>query len=183
MAVSEQIFDPVEALFATLETAWRTISKAYDVSNCLPDLQTLFAHANLSAPQQGAEAVVATMLMEVIDTVGRFSPWYKMPARSFGLTALRKGAGYRSQWVLAPEAVQRWQLQVDQIAEMIHRYSGLIKAMVLVDDLMQDIPGDPCVTAHCNCSPAHSIRIRKSVLDKAVILCDRCQQPYMSTAI
>lgn len=183
MAVSEQVFDPVEALFATLEDAWRAISRAYDVSNCLPDLQTLFTHANLSAPQQGAEAVVAAMLMEVIDSVGRFSPWYKMPARAFGLTAVPKGAGYRSQWVLAPEAVQRWQHQIDKIAEMIHRYSGLIKAMVLVDDLMQDIPGDPCVTAHCNCSPAHAIRIRKSVLEKAEILCDKCHQPYMSTVI
>jgi len=183
VAVSEQVFDPVEALFATLENTWQTISSAYDVSNCLPDLQTLFASANLSAPQQSAEAVVAAMLMEVTESVGRFSPWYKMPARSFGLTAVRTGEANRSQWVLAPEAIQRWQRQIDPVAEMIHRYSGLIKAMVLVDDLMQDIPGDPCVTAHCNCSPAHAIRIRKSVLVKAEILCDKCHQPYMSTVI
>ncbi|MCK4726091.1 MAG: hypothetical protein KAT29_09820, partial [Anaerolineales bacterium] len=74
MAVSEQVFDPVEALFATLEDAWQVISSAYDVSNCLPDLQTLFARANLSAPQHGGEAVVAAMLMEVTESIGRFSP-------------------------------------------------------------------------------------------------------------
>ncbi len=183
MAVSEQVFDPVEALFATLEDAWQVISSAYDVSNCLPDLQTLFARANLSAPQHGGEAVVAAMLMEVTESIGRFSPWYKMPARAFGLTTVRTGAANRSQWVLAPEAVQRWQSQIDPIAEVIHRYSGLIKAMVLVDDLMQDIPGDPCVTAHCNCSPAHAIQIRQSVLEKAEILCNKCHQPYISTYI
>jgi hypothetical protein len=180
---AEQIFDPVEALVDTLERAWQTLCNTYDISTCLPDLQTLFADADLSIPEHAAGAVLAAMLLEVTECVDRFSPWYKMPARAFGLVSVRDPQTHRNDWVLAPEAQQHWGALLEPIAEIVSKYSGLIQAMILVDDLMQDIPGDPCITARCQCSPPHNIQIRKSVLEKAEILCHQCMQAYVSTEI
>jgi hypothetical protein len=177
----DRILDPIETLHATLDDAWLELCRAFDVNACLPDTQALFDSADLSRPNQAAEAVLAAMLLEVMESVGRFSPWYKMPARAFGLTSIRQGTAGRLRWTLAAEAVQRWHEVLGALAAVIRKYSGLIRALVLVDDLMQDIPGDPCITAICNCIPPHAISIRQSVLVKAEILCESCQQPFRET--
>jgi hypothetical protein len=177
----DRILDPIETLNATIERAWLEVCHLFDVTACLPDPQALFEAADLSKPNQAAEAVLAAMLLEVMENVGRFSPWYKMPARAFGLTSMREGKAGRLRWTLAPEAVQRWHGALDSLAVVIRKYSGLIQAFVLVDDLMQDIPGDPCITAYCSCTPPHAIYISQSVLVKAEILCESCLQPYRET--
>jgi len=177
----DRIFDPIETLNATIERAWLEVCRAFDVTACLPETQALFEAADLSQPDQAAEAVLAAMLLEVMESVGRFSPWYKMPARAFGLISMRVGKSGRLRWILAPEAVQRWQGVLAPISTVVRKYSGLIQALVLVDDLMQDIPGDPCITASCRCVPPHAIYIRQSVLVKAEIVCESCLQPYRET--
>ena len=177
----DRILDPIEMLNETVERAWIELCRAFDVTACLPETQTLFEDADLSRPNQAAEAVLAAMLLEVVESVGRFSPWYKMPARAFGLTSMREGKAGRLRWILAPEAVQRWQGVLEPLNTVIRKYSGLIQALVLVDDLMQDIPGDPCITACCNCMPPRAIYIRQSVLVKAEIICESCLQPYKET--
>ena len=131
-----------------------------------------------------AYAIPATyalsMLQEVMEAVGRFSPWYKQPTRAFGLTSVRDPSSLRAHWLLAPEAAQRWGDILEQLCGVIRRYSGLIQAMLLVDDLMGDISGDdPCVTARCACWPPRSVQLRKSVLDKAEIICENCLQPFL----
>jgi hypothetical protein len=175
----DQIVDPVEALNATLERAWAAVSKAYDVSACLPDMQTLFCGADLSRPNQAAESVLAAMLLEVVECTGRFSPWYKLPARAFGLASVRASGTNRPAWVLGPEAIHRWQALLQPLAQTVRKYGGLIQAMILVDDLMQDLPGDPCVTAKCGCQPPKSIQIRRSVIEKTEITCQSCLQPFV----
>jgi hypothetical protein len=146
----------------------------------MPELPALFAGADLSRPEQAAQSVVVSMLQEVMEAVGRFSPWYRQPARAFGLTSVRDPLTARTRWLLAPEAAQRWRDILEQLVGVIRRYSGLIRAMILVDDLMGDLPGDdPCVTARCTCWPPRSILLRKSVLDKAEILCEVCLQPFL----
>jgi hypothetical protein len=177
----DRILDPIETLNATIERAWLELCRAFDATACLPEMQVLFDAADLSRPNQAAESVLAAMLLEVMESVGRFSPWYKMPARAFGLTSLREGKTGRLRWSLAPEAVQRWQGVLEPLSTVIRKYSGLIQALVLVDDLMQDISGDPCVTAYCQCLPPHAISIRQSVLVKAEIICESCLQPYRET--
>ncbi len=175
----DRTVDPVEVLREAIECAWGAICQGYDLSACLPDMPTLFATVDLSHPNQAAEAVVVVMLQEAIESVGRFSPWYKQPARAFGLTSTRDVRTRQVKWMLAPEAVQRWQPVLTPLANVIRKYRGLIRAMVLVDDLMADGESDPCITACCSCDPPHSIQIRKSVLVKAEILCERCLQPYI----
>jgi hypothetical protein len=171
--------DPVEVLWETIERAWTAICHTYDVTACLPDMQTLFAQVNLSNPNLAAEAVLVVMLQEVVESIGRFSPWYKQPARAFGLTSTRDTKTNRVKWMLAPEAVQRWQGLIAPLADVIRKYSGLIRAMVLVDDLMADIDSDPCITARCGCTPPNTIQLRKSVLEKTEILCEKCLQHYI----
>jgi hypothetical protein len=175
----DRITDPVEVLREAIENAWIAACKAYDVTTCMPDMQTLFAGADFSRPNQASESVLVVMLQEVIESVGRFSPWYKQPARAFGLTSMRDSKTNQLKWMLAPEAVQRWQSTLAPLATAIRKYSGLIRAIILVDDLMMDIDSDPCITAVCNCTPPHTIQIRKSVLDKSEIICERCLHPYI----
>jgi len=175
----DHIADPVEALYATLEGAWNAVCTTHEVSACLPDMQTLFSGADLSRPNQAAESVLAAMLLEVIECSGRFSPWYKLPARAFGLASVRDPRTQRPTWVLGPEAVQKWQALLQPLAQVVRRYGGLIRAMALVDDLMQDLPGDPCVTAKCGCQPPKTIQIRKSVIEKTEITCHACMQPFV----
>ena len=177
----DRILDPIETLNTTIERAWLELCQAFDENACLPEMQALFESTDLSRPNQAAESVLAAMLLDVMENVGRFSPWYKMPARVFGLTSMREGKSGQLRWTLAPEAVQRWQGILVALSAVIRKYSGLIQALVLVDDLMQDIPGDPCITAYCNCTPPHAITLRHSVLIKAEILCESCLQPYRET--
>jgi hypothetical protein len=174
----DRIIDPIEALNAAVDGAWYSVCRAYDVSACLPAMQILFGGVDLSQPSQAAEAALAAMLLEAMESVGRFSPWYKKPARAFGLVSSRDRRTGRARWLLAPEAVQKWQDALTPLAGVVRKYSGLIQAMLLVDDLMQDIPGDPCITARCACQPPHAIHIRRSVLVKAEILCGECGQAY-----
>ena len=174
----DQTIDPVALLTETIERAWITICEAYEVTACLPDMQTLFEGADLSLPEGAAEKVVATMLLEVVESIGRFSPWYKMPARAFGLTSVRDNQTNRVVWRLAPEASQKWGKILEPLTRVIRDYTGLIQAILLVDDLMRDIPGDPCVVASCSCLPPHTIQISQSVLDKSVIICEACMQAY-----
>lgn len=177
---AERATDPIEALHASLERAWISLSQAYDVTAGIPDLSSLFAGADLARPEQAAQAVVVSMLQEVIEAVGRFSPWYKQPARAFGLTSARDPVSLKSHWLLAPEASQRWQDVLEPLGGVIRKYSGLIQAMLLVDDLMGDTSwDDPCITAHCTCWPPRSVQLRKSVLAKAEIICEHCQQPFL----
>jgi hypothetical protein len=173
--------DPVEMLNQILGRIWQDLCCAYDASASLPDVKTLFNGADLSRPTQAAKIVIANMLLEVMENIGRFSPWYTRPARAFGLTSLRDPATQKSRWILAPEAVQKWQFVVEKLSTAIHKNYSLIQAMILVDGLMEDASEeDPYVTAHCTCSPPRSIHITHSVLVKAEILCDACMQPFTS---
>jgi hypothetical protein len=161
-----------------IEDAWEDVCVNYDVSGCAPDLQDLFREVDLSDPCQAAEALVVSMLQEVCERVGRFSPWYKRPARAYGLTSVRDKQTNRVRWVLAPEAVQKWKDVIEPLRIMITKYSGLIQALVLVANLTEDFPGDPCVTAQCACFPPLRVQLRRSVLEKAQIVCEQCQQPF-----
>ncbi len=174
----EQIIDPVEMLNGILERAWTAVCKAYDTSGDLPDMRTLFDEADLSIPDQAAQLVLVNMITEIIQCVGRFSPWYTQPARAFGLTSLRNPITNQTQWVLAPEAIQKWCPLLQELAVAIQKNSGLIQAIVLVDGLMEPSPDEPCATLRCGCVPPHAIRLRKSILQKTDIYCDTCNQPF-----
>jgi len=178
----EKHIDPVELINGLLERAWGRISAAYDISSDLPDMWDLFKGTDLSNPDRAAEQVIANMLTEVIDCVCRFSPWYKLPARAFGLISVRDLSTRQVRWALAPEAIQKWDEVLAPMKTAFRKYSGLIQAIILVDNLMIDDPqGDPCVTAFCRCVPPRKIEIYRSILQQAEIVCDLCKHAFIES--
>jgi hypothetical protein len=173
----------IDVLDSVIEEAWRTISDFYDVTAPLPDTSDLFEGANLLDPIEASERVILNMLVEAIEAIGRFSPWYKLPARAFGIMRIcDRTTGY-SRWILAPDAQQRWQDLLDPLSHAIRSNTAVLEADRLIGDLLEKTPaGDPCVTVTCSCVPSHNILIPKSILDQAQILCNNCHEPFSQVA-
>jgi hypothetical protein len=170
--------NPVDLLDSTLDQCWQALCATYEVDTELPNVQNLFANAPTKTPPKAAEMVLVNMLTEVIENVGRFSPWYKQPARSYGLVSLRDPVTGQSRWLLAPEALQRWEDLLKKLSQAIRLNNGLIQATLLVENMAGEEPDDPLVIAQCNCYPPKRIQISLSILDKTVIICDECQQAF-----
>jgi hypothetical protein len=115
----QKTIDPVEILEGLLKCAWTELCKMYDAYGNLPDMQTLFEGADLSIPKQAAETVIVNMLLEISESITRFSPWYTKPARSFGITSIRDVKKNRNRWMLAPEAIQKWQSIITPLSTAI----------------------------------------------------------------
>ena len=167
---------PTIDLIAALEQAWTAICAGYDASAERPDTQCLLEGVNPKAPEQAAETVVANMLLDVMEHVGRFSPMYRQP---MGLIHVRDRAHDRSRWLLSPELRQRWQAVLLPLARAIERNIGLVLAADVVGDLFEDEPcGEARVMAACVCVPPHVILVNRSVLNNAEIVCETCQRPF-----
>jgi hypothetical protein len=161
-------------LLDTLQQTWQTLCHGYDVTSELPDMESLFVGAELAVPAHAAETVLANMVTEMMGYLGRFSPWYKKPASSYGLV-LMQGAPGPARWGLSPPAVQRWKPQITALSVAIERNVGLILSAALIGDLE---PDDPCVMASCACVPPRVILVNRSILITASITCDACQNPF-----
>ena len=171
--------DPVDLLDATLWKTWRTLCEEYDVSASIPDHQTIFINADLDQPHLAAETVMSNMLTEVIENVGRFSPYYKMPARSFGLISMRDFKTGKPHWILAPDAVQRWKAFIDSLADAIHANVVVLQAILLVEKLTTaDMFSEPRISVKCKCDPPNRIRLNKDCFEKSRVVCDECQRPF-----
>ncbi|MBC8497072.1 MAG: hypothetical protein ISS57_12010 [Anaerolineales bacterium] len=171
--------NPVDLLDSALEESWHALCDAFDVTADIPNLRTLFCHADLSAPFKAAETVLVNMILEAIESVDRFSPWYTRPARAYGLISIRNGKLNRFKWMLAPDAIRRWHEELEKLHLAIRKNSGLIQASLLVDQLaMRELSDEPQITAQCNCYPPKIIRINERVLCKTSIVCDDCDYPF-----
>jgi len=168
---SEDIVDVLNAI-------WQTISAAYDVTAGLPEIQHLFAGVDLSTPRKGAETILVNMLAEAMESVGRFSPWYRKSADAFGLTLVRDPATDCIGWRLEVGMVHRWQRLLDSLASALEKNVGLILSASLLDELERQASAeDLCVAASCLCTPPRIILVNRSVLVGAEIKCDACQHP------
>lgn len=171
--------DPIEELDDTLEHVWRVLCHYYDTGGEVPSVPLLFYGADVAIPEQAAETVIANMLTDLVECIGRFSPWYTKPARAFGLSTIRDTRTKCIRWVLAPEAIQKWEELIVALAAAIQRNCGLIQAMLYVESLMMVTPyQDECMTASCCCLPSHTIMVNRSVLEKVEIYCNVCKQPF-----
>jgi hypothetical protein len=169
--------NPIKLLDNALEHSWHTLCKTYEVDIDLPAAQNLFANAPIKTPPKAAEMVLVNMITEITENIGRFSPWYKQPARAFGLVSLRDPVSGQSRWLLAPEALQHWEDLLQQLNQAIKLNNGLIQATLVVENLTE-AEHDPLVVAKCDCYPPKRIQINLSILDKTAIICDECQQPF-----
>jgi len=171
--------DPIEELDECLDHTWRVLCDHFDADGELADIQVLFDGTDTTMPNKAAEIIIANMLIEIVGNIGRFSPWYTKPARAFGLSTIRDIKTNCIRWILAPEAIQKWQTLITPLAGSIYQNSGLIQAMLYVENLMGGAPNqDDCRIASCSCLPSHTIRVKKSVLDKMEIYCNVCKQPF-----
>jgi hypothetical protein len=169
----------IDELDTALDATWRTLCEMYNVSAPLPEAEALFAGVAFGQPLLAAETILANILTEISEDVGRFSPWYKKPARSFGLIDVRDGTTKRVRWILAPEAAQRWELLLRGMAVAIQKHSGVLQATQLVDALMGDEDDDPCILARCTCQPYRTILIARSMLASGDVICDDCHHVFV----
>jgi hypothetical protein len=163
-------------LLEALQRAWRSICAAYDVNAELPETPCLFEGVDLRLPKPAAESIVANMLLNAMEEVGRFSPAYKKP---IGLIHVRDRAANRSSWLLSPETRERWQTVLHPLALAIERNRGLLLAADVLGELMKSEPCDESrVMACCLCMPPRVILVNRAVLGNANIVCETCQQPF-----
>ena len=170
--------NPINLLDKTLQQSWEILCATYEVDAELPNAQYLFTRATLKTPPKAAETVLVNMLTEVIENVGRFSPWYKQPARAFGLVSFRDPTTGQSRWLLAPEALQQWQAILEDLTKAIQQNNGLIQATLLVEHFAGNEPEDAQVIASCDCYPPKRIQIESAILDSTKIICDECHQRF-----
>ena len=163
-------------LVGALQQAWQAIGAAYDVNADLPDTQCLFDGADLRLPQQAAETIIANMLLEALEEVGRFSAAYKRP---IGLIHVYDRAANRSSWWLAPETRARWHAVLQPLALAIERNLGLLLAADVLGELVKsEACAESRAMASCLCMPPRVILINRLVLGQANIVCETCQQPF-----
>lgn len=173
------VTDPSEFLDDVLGRIWQMISCTYDSGGCLPDVKTLFNNVDLSKPFQAAKIVLAHMILDAMENVSRFSPWYTRPARAYGLISVVDPYDGQKRWMLASEAILKWSNALDHLSKAIDQNYSLIRAMVLVEDLLEHAgAGEPWVLATCACTPPRSIQVTETVLQEGKIICDACLQPF-----
>jgi hypothetical protein len=166
-------------LLDTLKQTWQTIGAQYDVTGELPDMGTLFEGVDLDSARHASERVVANMLSEIMERIGRFSPWYKQPAKAFGLEMTLDDTTRCAEWRLSPQAVRQWQPLLGDLAIAIEKNVGLILSANWLDSLEARTPADdPCVAASCLCTPPRVILVHRSVLTYAEIRCDTCHAAF-----
>jgi hypothetical protein len=169
----------IDALDQYLLDTWHILCQAYDVSAPMPDVQEIFAGANLRLSGQAAEQVLLNMLVDVAESVGRFSPWYTMPARAFGIMSVRDKTTGRVRWILAPEALERWCRLIEPLAIAISNNTAVIQATWLVDETVRHLSVDAsCVRAICHCEPPRRILIEPKMLNKHQVVCECCRQSF-----
>lgn len=178
----DQIQDPVEMLDAVLALVWERLCQTFGVSSaCLPEIQPLFQRVDLDSPFQAAKMVVANMLLEIGENVSRFSSWYSSPARAFGLISLRSQATEQAQWMLAPEAVQKWQTELNYLAKAIDQNYIVLRAMIYMDSLAEEDENSchpPTIITHCGCTPPRSIRLTPDERERGEVRCEICMQLF-----
>lgn len=174
-----KVRDPLELLDQALKQTWNAVTDFFDICEELPSMRTLFEGANLPLPSRAAETVFVNMLIEIIEQVGRFSPWYTKPARAFGLIQKQDIRKNTLRWTLAPEAYLQWRLDIKDLEDAIDKNLPVIKATLLVEDLAsKSAKADSPVPASCQCCPPKRIWVKKSLLEHGEIICEMCDQPF-----
>ena len=168
-----------DILLTTLQQVWQAVSGVYDVIAPMPDPAVLFDDIPLDRPCEAAEIILVNMLLEVMECVDRFSPWYTQPATTFGLTTVLDEETRYVDWGLSRKGLAQWRAQLNELSTVIERHSSLIEAMMLVDGLLTAVANeDALILAQCHCLPCRYIRLKKSILNKTEIICDICHQAF-----
>lgn len=166
-------------LFEVLDTVWQTLCIDYDVCAYLPDIGDILKNVETTLPEQAAQSILTNLLSEIMENTNRFSPWYKKPARAFGVE-FRVGSTGGRQWTLTPEAIAARHHTLALLTRAVERNATVILATHFLDDLAppQEI-ADPCQSASCQCIPPRIILIQNAPKHYTTIVCDSCRQPFI----
>lgn len=166
-------------LFDALQHVWNVLCTNYDVTAELPPASQLFEHVDPSVPDEAAEIVLVTMLTEIMENVGRFSPWYRHPAVDFGIGMYHNPQTGITEWFLTAEALITYSALLIRLSAAINHNTSVILATRFLDSLdRQPDPDAPRRLAMCKCSPPRTILVCDAVIAEAEIVCDACRQPF-----
>ena len=167
--------DPVEALDQTLHDVWEMICETIDIVAEMPPLAELAEGAPLDDPAAAAERVVVNMLAEGMEWVCRFSPWYTQPAAAYGLASVCDEQSGRVKWALSTQGLAQWEPALIALAAAFRGRAGLLRIMLLVDELMEAEGEKECEAAACRCLPPRVILVHQEILEQTEIRCDMCR--------
>lgn len=169
----------IQSVTDCLDLVWETLCGFYDVPDTPMEISTIFEGANFSCSEGVAITVLTNMLSEITQRVHRFSRWYSAPARAFGLISMRNPQTNRCFWGLAPEAMHQWGELIMQITEEIEAKSGLVHAMLIIDNLEdQFYRPTQKLMASCQCDPPKKIWVKTEFLENHEITCEHCKQEF-----
>ena len=177
---SPEKVDPVTFLDCVLKSTWHAVCDSFDVIAEIPSIDLLFSEADVCVPQQAAERVLVNMIIEAIEHIGRFSPWYTQPACQFGLYSIHDEKTKSNRWILTPNALYHWQEPLKKIQLAIEKNSGLIQASLLIDQItIKELSEGKQIAAQCKCCPPRLIRVKIEILEKSTITCDACHCDFI----
>jgi hypothetical protein len=169
----------IEDFYQVMEYAWETLCAHFDLDATLPDIKCLLMGVDLDDSVMAAESIIANMLTEVTERVHRFSPWYRAPARAFGLISLRDPKTHMIRWKLAPEAAQQWQNIIEPLECEIAYKASLISMIETIDQIELD-PHSESVLAVCECDPPKELLVSRAFLLEKGIICNACQHNFVA---
>lgn len=168
-----------EDIFDALDRAWRVISRRYDMVGERPTFQQLFDGADLDPPEAAAEAVVAGMLLEVMERVDRFSPWYTQPGKSYGVESRREPRARRLVWGLSEDGKHQWRFLLRDLSAAIRKDRGLVLASLYVESLGENEPKKAgLVEAVCACTPPRHVLMPAHFILRQQVFCEECGEPF-----
>jgi hypothetical protein len=171
--------DPLAVLDCELELLWTDIRDTYDVAGPLPELPALFAGANMRDADAAAEMVLVNMLLEVMERVSRFSPWYTRPASAYGLERVSNRATGQVTWRLQVGVKRHCHSLLERLSRAISNSRSLLQVFILVDDFLDGTHVDEeAVLCRCRCSPPRYIWLPQCVVQQGEAVCDTCCTPF-----
>lgn len=173
--------DPLAVLDCELELLWADIRDTYDVAGPLPELPALFAGADLRDAGAAAEVVLVNMLVEVMERVSRFSPWYTRPASDYGLERVSDPATGQVTWRLQSGVKRHCQSLLRRLSHAIADSQSLLQVFILVDDFLDGTRDDEeAILCCCHCSPPRYIWLPRCIVQQGEAVCDTCCTPFFA---
>jgi len=106
-------------LMGVTEHVWRSLCEPYDVMCEGTALEAFFSDVDLSDADRAAKDVLVNAILELMERIGRFSPWYTEPGSAFGLESRQGGGSSPLRCDLTADAEDRYRGLLDQLAAVI----------------------------------------------------------------
>ena len=124
-------------LEAVVDRMWSMLCAPYEVDADAPCLECLFCGVDVSDPDEAARGVLVNAIAEVMDNIGRFSPWYTKPASDFGLAILPGRGVPCSGWDLTAGAEERYRSVLRELATAIEGEGALVDVIRHLADVSE----------------------------------------------